>query len=64
MTPSLGYKLSSEEQSPDDVVRHAQMVEDAGFDFALISDHYSSVDDRQGRSPFFWSVLGAIAQAT
>src|SRR5262249_28881558 len=29
MTLSLGYKLSSEEQSPADLVRHAQMAEDA-----------------------------------
>jgi coenzyme F420-dependent glucose-6-phosphate dehydrogenase len=64
MTPSLGYKLSSEQQSPADLVRQAQMAEDAGFDFALISDHYHPWTDRQGRSPFVWSVLGAIAQAT
>ena len=38
MTLSLGYKLSSEEQSP--------------------------WTDRQGQSPFVWSVLGAIGQAT
>ncbi len=64
MTPSLGYKLSSEQQSPADLVRQAQMAEDAGFDFALISDHYHPWTDRQGQSPFVWSVLGAIAQAT
>jgi coenzyme F420-dependent glucose-6-phosphate dehydrogenase len=41
MTLSLGYKLSSEEQSPGDLVRYAQMAEDTGFAFALISDHLS-----------------------
>ena len=40
MTPALGYKLSSEEQSPADLIRYAQMAEDSGFEFALISDHY------------------------
>ena len=40
MTLSLGYKLSSEEQSPTDLVRQAQMAEDCGFAFALISDHF------------------------
>lgn len=34
MTVSLGYKLSSEEQSPADLVRQAQMAEDTGFEFA------------------------------
>jgi coenzyme F420-dependent glucose-6-phosphate dehydrogenase len=61
---SLGYKLSSEEQSAADLVRYAQMAQDTGFGFALISDHYHPWIDRQGQSPFVWSVLGAIAQAT
>jgi G6PDH family F420-dependent oxidoreductase len=61
---TLGYKLSSEEHSAPDLVRHAQMAEDTGFGFALISDHYHPWIDRQGQSPFVWSVLGAIAQAT
>ena len=61
---SLGYKLSSEEQAPADLVRLAAMAEETGFVFALISDHYHPWTDRQGQSPFVWSVIGAIAQAT
>ena len=61
---TLGYKLSSEEQSAADLVRYAQMAQDTGFGFALISDHFHPWTDRQGQSPFVWSVLGAIAQAT
>jgi alkanesulfonate monooxygenase SsuD/methylene tetrahydromethanopterin reductase-like flavin-dependent oxidoreductase (luciferase family) len=61
---ALGYKLSSEEHSAIDLVRQAQMAQDAGFGFALISDHYHPWIERQGQSPFVWSVLGAIAQAT
>ncbi|MGH7391291.1 MAG: TIGR03557 family F420-dependent LLM class oxidoreductase [Candidatus Rokuibacteriota bacterium] len=61
---TLGYKLSSEEQSATDLVRYAQMAQDTGFGFALISDHYHPWTERQGQSPFVWSVLGAIAQAT
>lgn len=30
----------------------------------MISDHYHPRTERQGESPFVWSVLGAIAQAT
>ena len=41
---SLGYKLSSEEHGPADLVRLAQMAEDAGFEFALISDHFHPCD--------------------
>ena len=61
---AIGYALSSEEHRPADLVRNARMVEDAGFSFALISDHFHPWIDRQGQSSFVWGVLGAIAQAT
>ena len=60
----LGYKLSSEEQRPNDLVRYATMAEDAGFTFSLISDHYHPWIDKQGQSPFVWCVIGGIAHAT
>jgi G6PDH family F420-dependent oxidoreductase len=60
----LGYALSSEEHSPNDLVRDAVRAEQAGFRFALISDHYHPWIDRQGHSPFVWSVIGGISQAT
>ena len=61
---ALGYALSSEEHRPSDLVRHAKAAEDAGFSFALISDHFHPWIDRQGQSPFVWSVIGGIAEAT
>ena len=60
----LGYKLMSEEHGPNDLVRSTQRAEAAGFDFAAISDHYFPWIEEQGHSPFAWSVLGAIANAT
>jgi coenzyme F420-dependent glucose-6-phosphate dehydrogenase len=60
----FGYALSSEEHAPADLVRHAALAEEAGFEFALISDHYHPWIDAQGHSPFVWSVLGAIARET
>ena len=60
----LGYALSSEEHHPGDLVRHARDAEGAGFGFALISDHFHPWVDRQGQSPFVWSVIGAIAVST
>src|SRR5215211_9294726 len=63
-TIKLGYALSSEEHTPNDLVRHASLAEAAGFTFALISDHYHPWLDRQGHSPFVWAVIGGIAQAT
>jgi len=61
---AVGYALSSEEHGASDLVRHARRAEEAGFSFAVISDHYHPWIDRQGQSPFVWGVLGAIAQAT
>jgi G6PDH family F420-dependent oxidoreductase len=60
----LGYKLMAEEHGPSALVRNAQRAEQAGFDFAAISDHYFPWLPEQGHAPFAWSVLGAIAQAT
>src|ERR687898_1269972 len=62
--PQLGYALSSEEHGPLELVRNAAHAEQAGFEFALISDHFHPWTDRQGESPFVWSVIGGIAQAT
>jgi coenzyme F420-dependent glucose-6-phosphate dehydrogenase len=60
----LGYKLCSEEHGPADLVRFARRAEEVGFTFAMISDHYHPWIDRQGHSPFVWTVLGGIAQTT
>ena len=60
----LGYALSSEEHPPNDLVAYARRAEEAGFDFAMISDHFHPWTDQQGQSPFVWGVLGAIAHTT
>lgn len=62
--PELGYSLSSEEHGPLELVRFAHAAEEAGFTYALISDHFHPWTDAQGNSPFVWSVIGGIAQAT
>jgi G6PDH family F420-dependent oxidoreductase len=62
--PELGFALSSEDHPPNELVRQAVMAERAGFTFCLISDHYHPWVDAQGHSPFVWSTLGGIAQAT
>src|ERR1041385_7174925 len=61
---NLGFTLSSEEFGPRDLVRVAARAEEAGFGYALISDHFHPWMDEQGQSPFVWVVIGAVAQAT
>jgi G6PDH family F420-dependent oxidoreductase len=60
----LGLFLSSEEWSAADLVRQARRAEEAGFHALWISDHYHPWVDEQGHSPFVWSTIGAIAEAT
>lgn len=60
----LGYHLSAEEHGPDKLVRTAVRAEEAGFTFALVSDHYHPWLEAQGESPFVWVVVGMLARAT
>ncbi|MGH8944611.1 MAG: TIGR03557 family F420-dependent LLM class oxidoreductase [Acidimicrobiia bacterium] len=59
-----GLTLASEEHPPEHLVDTARAAEGAGFDFVSISDHFHPWLGVQGHSPFVWSVLGAIAEAT
>ena len=60
----FGYTLMCEQSGPRDLVRDAVRAEEAGFDFEVISDHYSPWLDSQGHAPNAWATLGAVAQAT
>jgi coenzyme F420-dependent glucose-6-phosphate dehydrogenase len=63
-TTAFGYTLPSEEHGPRTLVDNAVRAEGAGFDFCSISDHFHPWVQAQGHSPFVWSVLGAVANAT
>lgn len=45
-------------------MKYAQAAEEAGFPFAVMSDHYNPWLDEQGHSPNAWVTLGAVANAT
>src|SRR5256714_5693415 len=62
--PELGFAFASEDHPPQELVRQAHAAEQAGFTFGLISDHFHPWIDKQGHSPFVWSVIGGVAQAT
>lgn len=61
---SIGYFLSCEEFGPHELVRQAELAEQAGFERLWISDHFHPWLDEQGNSPFVWSVIGALSQVT
>jgi G6PDH family F420-dependent oxidoreductase len=60
----IGYTMMCEQSGPKELVRDVTLAEEAGFDYAVISDHYFPWLDEQGHAPYAWSVLGAAAQAT
>jgi len=60
----VGFALSSELHGPKALVEQAARAEDAGFDFVAISDHFHPWIPAQGQSPFAWTTLGGIAEAT
>lgn len=64
MSLSIGYTLMCEQSPPSNLVKYAQAAEEAGFPFAVMSDHYNPWLDEQGHSPNAWVTLGAVANAT
>ncbi|MFI9785154.1 TIGR03557 family F420-dependent LLM class oxidoreductase [Kitasatospora sp. NPDC051984] len=58
-----GYFLSCEEFTPAELIDQARRAQQAGFTRLAISDHFHPWNDRQGNSPFVWSMIGALSQA-
>jgi len=60
----FGYTLMTEQSGPRELVSYAVAAERAGFDFEVMSDHFSPWLTEQGHAPYAWTTLGAVAQAT
>ena len=60
----VGYFLASEEFGPNELIEQAKMAEAAGFEALWISDHFHPWTSEQGNSPFVWSVIGGLSQAS
>ncbi len=61
---NFGYTLMTEQSDPRSLVRDARRAEAAGFDFEVMSDHYSPWLEAQGHAAYAWAVLGAVTQVT
>lgn len=60
----FAYFCGHEQWQPEDLVRHAVLAEEAGFDVLVVSEHFHPWVDDTSASGFAFATLGAIAQAT
>lgn len=60
----FAYFCGHEQFQPEDLVGHAVLAEEAGFDFLVVSEHFHPWVDDLGASGYAFTTLGAIAQAT
>lgn len=59
-----GFHASHEQIPPRQLLADVQRAEQAGFEMAMCSDHFSPWSRRQGHSAFAWSWLGAALATT
>ena len=60
----FGFHASHEQIAPGQLLVDVQRAEQAGFEIAMCSDHFSPWSRRQGHSAFAWSWLGAALATT
>jgi len=60
----FAYFAGHEQFQPEDLVRHAVLAEEAGFDMVLVSEHFHPWVDDLGASGFAFATIAAMAQAT
>lgn len=59
-----GFHASHEQIPPRQLLDDVRRAEQAGFEMAMCSDHFSPWSHRQGHSAFAWSWLGAALETT
>lgn len=64
MKLKLGYKASSEQFGPGELLRYGVLAEECGFDSVFASDHLQPWRHDSGHAPFAPSWLGALGART
>ena len=64
MVGMIGYAAMGEQFHPNDLVKFSKQSEDNGFTALMVSDHFHPWVPSQGHSPFVWSLLGSLGEAT
>lgn len=60
----FAYFCGHEQWQPEELVEHARLAEAAGFDLALVSEHFHPWVDDNSASGFAFATVGAMTQAT
>ncbi|WP_029138083.1 glucose-6-phosphate dehydrogenase (coenzyme-F420) [Nakamurella lactea] len=60
----LGYKASAEQFGPRDLVEFGVSAEQAGFDSAMVSDHFQPWRHTGGHAPFSLAWMTAVGERT
>jgi len=60
----FAYFAGHEQFQPEELVEHAVLAEEAGFDSVLVSEHFHPWVDDLGASGFAFATIAAMAQAT
>ncbi|MCL1593772.1 MAG: TIGR03557 family F420-dependent LLM class oxidoreductase [Actinomycetia bacterium] len=60
----FAYFCGHEQFQPEELVRHAVLAEEAGFDMVMVSEHFHPWVDDLGASGFAYATIAAMAQAT
>ena len=60
----FAYFCGHEQWQPEQLVRHAQLAEAAGFDMVVVSEHFHPWVDDASAAGFAFATIGAMAQAT
>lgn len=60
----FAYFCGHEQWQPEELVDHAVLAEEAGFDMVVVSEHFHPWVDDRSASGFAFSTIGAMAAAT
>lgn len=60
----FAYFAGHEQWQPEELVRHAQLAETAGFDMVVVSEHFHPWVDDHSAAGFAFATIAAMAQAT